>query len=70
MATNGIFFRDVAIRTIRLRTYGEGCGRTSGPVLKTWTDRTADLRMPPNNPRHGTIFRAPRAVVAFLQPKP
>jgi GH43 family beta-xylosidase len=35
--------------------------------LKTWTDRTADLVMPPNRPRHGTVFRAPRAAVAFLK---
>lgn len=40
------------------------------PDLKTWTDRTADLSMPPNNPRHGTFFRAPRSAVAFLKPKP
>jgi hypothetical protein len=33
--------------------------------LKTWTDRTAELQMPPH-PRHGTVFRAPRAAVGWL----
>lgn len=33
--------------------------------LKTWTDRTAELTLPPH-PRHGTVFRAPRAAVAGL----
>lgn len=39
----------------------------TSPDLKTWTDRTSELSMPLNNPRHGTIFRAPRAAVGFLQ---
>lgn len=34
--------------------------------LKTWTDRTAELRMPPH-PRHGTVFRAPRSAVGWLK---
>jgi predicted GH43/DUF377 family glycosyl hydrolase len=37
------------------------------PDLKTWTDHTGDLVLPPNNPRHGTIFRAPRSAVGFLK---
>jgi hypothetical protein len=44
----------------------------SSPDLKTWTDRTAKLRLPkyPNNPRHGTVFRAPRAAVGWLKGTP
>ena len=38
------------------------------PDLKTWTDRTNELALPPNNPRHGTIFCAPRSAVGFLKP--
>jgi hypothetical protein len=37
----------------------------TSPDLKTWTDHTDELVMPPNNPRHGTIFRAPRSAVGF-----
>ena len=40
-------------------------GMATSPDLQTWTDRTADLKMPPH-PRHGTIFRVPRAAVAAL----
>lgn len=32
--------------------------------LRTWTDRTDELKMPPNHPRHGTVFRVPRRAVA------
>lgn len=46
---------------------GRYCLATS-PDLRTWTDRTADLRLPPK-PRHGTVFRAPRSAVAFLNRK-
>lgn len=38
----------------------------TSPDLKTWTDRTAELKLPPH-PRHGTVFRAPRAVVEKLK---
>ena len=38
----------------------------SSPDLKVWTDRTADLEMPPRL-RHGTIFRAPRSAVGWLK---
>jgi len=38
----------------------------SSTDLKTWTDRTAELQMPPH-PRHGTIFHAPRAAVGWLK---
>ncbi|MFZ2644265.1 MAG: family 43 glycosylhydrolase [Verrucomicrobiia bacterium] len=40
----------------------------TSPDLKTWTDRTGELVLPPNNPRHGTIFRALRSAVGFLKP--
>jgi sucrose-6-phosphate hydrolase SacC (GH32 family) len=42
----------------------------TSPDLKTWTDRTDALILPPNNPRHGTIFRAPRSAVGFLETVP
>ena len=34
--------------------------------LKTWTDRTADLKLPPH-PRHGTVFLAPKKIVDALR---
>ena len=34
--------------------------------LQDWTDRTAELQLPPH-PRHGTVFRAPRDVVTALK---
>lgn len=40
----------------------------TSPDLKAWTDRTGDLVMPPDNPRHGTVFRAPRSAVGFFKP--
>lgn len=42
----------------------------TSPDLKTWTDRTGDLVIPPAVPRHGTFFRAPRTAVGFLKPDP
>ena len=33
--------------------------------LQHWTDRTAELQLPPH-PRHGTVFRAPRSAVSWL----
>ena len=33
--------------------------------LKNWTDRTAELKLPPN-PRHGTVSRVPRHAVGWL----
>ncbi len=41
-------------------------GMASSPDLKTWTDHTAELQLPPH-PRHGTIFRAPRSAVGWLR---
>ncbi|TSA30834.1 MAG: hypothetical protein D4R65_12380 [Verrucomicrobiaceae bacterium] len=38
----------------------------SSTDLKSWTDRTAELQMPPH-PRHGTVFRAPRSAVGWLK---
>lgn len=37
----------------------------SSTDLKTWTDRTKELRMPPHL-RHGTVFPAPRQSVGWL----
>ena len=34
--------------------------------LETWNDRTVELKMPPH-PRHGTVFVAPRLMVAWLR---
>lgn len=36
------------------------------PDLKTWTDRTMELKLPPK-PRHGTVFGAPRSAVGWLK---
>lgn len=36
--------------------------------LRQWADATPRLQLPPDNPRHGTFFRAPRAAVGFLKP--
>ncbi len=33
--------------------------------LKTWTDRTAELKLPPH-PRHGTVFVAPKSAMGWL----
>ncbi len=44
---------------------GHYCLATS-PDLINWTDRSADLKMPPH-PRHGTVFAAPRSAVAWLR---
>jgi hypothetical protein len=41
----------------------------SSSDLTNWTDRTADLQMPPH-PRHGTVFRAPRSAVGWLRNPP
>lgn len=41
-------------------------GMASSTDLKTWTDHTAELQLPPH-PRHGTVFRAPRSAVGWLQ---
>ena len=38
----------------------------SSPDLKTWTNRTAELELPPH-PRHGTVFSAPRSAVGWLK---
>lgn len=43
---------------------GHYCLATSTD-LETWTDRTAELKLPPH-PRHGTVFVAPRSAVAWL----
>ena len=40
-------------------------GLATSNDLKTWTDRTAELHMPPQ-PRHGTVFHAPRSAVGWL----
>jgi predicted GH43/DUF377 family glycosyl hydrolase len=40
-------------------------GMASSRDLKTWTNRTADLKLP-DHPRHGTVFRAPRSAAATL----
>ena len=37
--------------------------------LKNWTDRTAELQLPPN-PRHGTVSRMPRSAVGWLSKPP
>jgi hypothetical protein len=44
---------------------GHYCLATS-PNLENWTDRSAEIKMPPH-PRHGTVFSAPRRAVAWLQ---
>lgn len=46
---------------------GHYCVATSDN-LRDWTDRTAELTMPPH-PRHGTVFRAPRPIVEALRSK-
>lgn len=46
---------------------GRYCLATS-TNLRDWTDRTAELRMPAH-PRHGTVFHAPREIVAALRGK-
>ena len=42
-----------------------GYHMASSTDLKNWSDRTADLQLPPH-PRHGTVFRAPRSAVGWL----
>jgi len=37
--------------------------------LTNWTDHTAELKLP-DHPRHGTIFRTPRAAVGWLNNSP
>ena len=39
----------------------------TSPDLVNWTDHAADLQTP-EHPRHGTIFRAPRSAVGWLNP--
>jgi len=34
--------------------------------LTNWTDHTSELQLPPH-PRHGTVFRAPRAAIGWLK---
>jgi hypothetical protein len=41
------------------------CLATS-PDLVEWTDRSAELRMPVDAPRHGTVLRAPRERVGWI----
>ncbi len=41
-------------------------GMASSSDLKTWTDHTAELRLP-TNVRHGTVFRVPRSAVGWLK---
>lgn len=48
---------------------GDSFGMASSTDLKTWTDHTAELRLP-TNVRHGTVFRAPRTAVGWLQKSP
>jgi beta-xylosidase len=38
----------------------------TSPNLRDWTDRTAELQLPPH-PRHGTVFCAPRNIVQALK---
>ena len=38
----------------------------SSTDLINWTDHTAELQLP-EHPRHGTVFRAPRSAVGWLQ---
>jgi hypothetical protein len=45
---------------------GHYCMATSTD-LASWTDKTSELKLPPN-PRHGTVFVAPRHAVAWLKP--
>lgn len=40
-------------------------GLATSKDLKVWTDRSSELRLPPH-PRHGTVFRAPRAAITRL----
>lgn len=51
----------------RLRTNRFGLATSTG--LVTWTDRTTEMRTPPDA-HHGTIFRAPRAVIVKAFPQP
>ncbi len=41
------------------------CLATS-PDLVTWTDRSAEVRMPVPDPRHGTVLRVPISAVGWL----
>jgi len=41
-------------------------GMASSRDLTTWTDHTAELKLPVNV-RHGTVFRAPRSAVGWLK---
>ena len=43
------------------------CLATS-PDLKRWTNRTAEVRMPVEHPRHGSVLRVPASAVGWLGP--
>jgi hypothetical protein len=49
----------------RFRLKADRFGLAVSKDLIHWTDRTGELKMPPQA-SHGTIFRAPRAAVSFL----
>jgi hypothetical protein len=53
----------------RFRMRADRFGLATSKDLVHWTDRTSELKVPPQA-MHGTIFRAPRAVVlkAFSKP--
>jgi hypothetical protein len=44
-------------------------GLATSPDLLHWTDRTAEVKMPPEA-HHGTVFRAPRTIVSRSFPQP
>ncbi len=53
----------------RFRLTTNRFGLATSPDLIHWTDRTDEVKAPPEA-RHGTIFRAPRAVIRRTFPQP
>jgi hypothetical protein len=49
----------------RFRMKSDRFGLATSKDLSHWTDRTSELKAPPEA-RHGTIFRAPRSAVSFV----
>jgi hypothetical protein len=49
----------------RFRMKSDRFGLATSKDLLHWTDRTSELKAPPEA-RHGTIYRAPRAAVSFV----